>query len=95
MNILIACAVTWAILALVIIALAVYRTTIGKTEDATIHVLESDIGNVPAQVAVAQRLAVIDRWGKILTVVTVVYGVLLAVVYGYLSFVQPGITVGG
>jgi len=35
------------------------------------------------QVALAHRLASIDRWGKTLTLIVAVYGVALAAVYLY------------
>jgi uncharacterized membrane protein len=40
-----------------------------------------------AQTSLAQKLDVIDKWGKILTVVTVVVGLLIAAVYIYGQFV--------
>lgn len=82
-------AVTWAILALVIIALVVYRRMVGRSEDATLHVLDGDVARVPHQVVVTQKLESIDRWGKALTIMLVLYGLLLAVIYGYQSFTQP------
>lgn len=90
MNInLIPFAVTWAILALAIIALVVYRKMVGRSEDATLHVLDADVARVPHQVVVSHKLESIDRWGKALTIMLVLYGLLLATIYGYQSFVQP------
>lgn len=89
MNInLIPFAAAWAILGLVVIALIVYRKMVGRSEDATLHVLDGDLAHVPQQAAMAQRIEGIDRWGKALTIVAVLYGLVLAVVYVYQSFTQ-------
>ena len=55
-------AIFWAVLALRGFDLIVYRKSVSSREDDSIH-LE---GTMPAeQVALAHRLALIDRWGKI------------------------------
>jgi len=73
-------AVFWGVLAIVVLFLIVYRKQVSSQEDDSLH-LE---GSGPTeQVALAHRLALIDRWGKTLTVVAVVYGVALAAIYLY------------
>ena len=73
-------AVFWGVLALVVVSLIIYRKSVSSREDDSIH-LE---GSAPAdQVALDHRLAVIDRWGKTLTVIAVVYGVALGAIYLY------------
>jgi hypothetical protein len=37
---------------------------------------------------VAQKLDLIDKWGKIVTVVTVVYGLIIGALYVYQSWMQ-------
>lgn len=70
----------WGLLAIVVISLIIYRKSVSSHEDDSIH-LE---GNMPAeQTAVGHKLASIDRWGKTLTIVTVVYGLALAAIYMY------------
>ena len=72
--------VFWGVLAVVVLALIVYRKSIADQEDDSLH-LE---GNAPGnQVALAHKLALIDRWGKSLTVVAVLYGLALAAAYVY------------
>jgi hypothetical protein len=44
-------------------------------------------GALAPQTAVAQKLDVIDKWGKILTVITVISGLLIAAAYVYGQFV--------
>lgn len=86
-------AIVGAVLLLVIIALAVWRKVVATHEDDTIHVLE-DAATVQNQAAVATRLAVIDRWGKVLTAVAVVYGLGVAVLYVYQVWVRSGSSTG-
>ena len=40
-------------------------------------------GALTQQTTVAQKLDVIDKWGKILTVITVLFGLLIAAAYVY------------
>lgn len=73
-------AIFWGVLAIAVIVLIFYRKSVTAHEDDSIH-LE---GNGPAeQISLGHRVAVIDRWGKSLTVVTVVFGLALAAIYCY------------
>jgi len=76
--------VLWVLLALSVAVLVVWRKMIASQEDDTIHVLQ---GSVAQQVTVAHKLEVIDKWGKIMTVITVAFGVILGAAYVYLNFV--------
>jgi hypothetical protein len=72
--------ISWGALALVVMVLIVYRKSVSDKEDDSIH-LE---GSAPTdQVAIAHKLALIDRWGKIITVLAVLYGLSLAAIYVY------------
>jgi len=73
----------WIVLAFVVAGLAIYRKTISSHEDDVLHVSAGESAVISKQADVAHRLDSIDRWGKLLTVVLVVYGVLLALAYGY------------
>jgi Flp pilus assembly protein TadB len=75
--------VVWAALALVVLALFVWRQTVARNEDDSLHVMH---GALTQQTSVAQKLDVIDKWGKILTVITVVFGLLIAVAYVWGQF---------
>jgi hypothetical protein len=57
---------------------------ISREEDDSLHVMH---GTLTQQTTVAQKLDAIDKWGKILTVVTVIFGLLLAAAYVYSQFV--------
>ena len=76
--------VTWGVLALAVLALFIRRQVISNHEDDSLHVLH---GALNQQVSMAQKLDQIDKWGKILTVVTVIFGLLLAAAYVYGQFV--------
>jgi cytochrome b subunit of formate dehydrogenase len=74
-------AIAWAVLAVIVMILAIVRKTISSHEDDSIH-LSGGAAAVNEQVSVAKKLENIDRWGKILTVLLAITGVVLAVLYG-------------
>jgi hypothetical protein len=73
--------VLWALLAIAVLALIVYRKLVSSKEEETLHL--GDLAEANHQAAIAHKLEWIDKWGKLLTVVAVVYGVLLAATYTY------------
>lgn len=78
----------WAILATIVIVLAIYRRIVSNQEDDILHV-EDPTGAVTShQVQVARKLEGIDRWGKVLTVVALVYGLALAAGYAYQAWIE-------
>ena len=80
--------VLWAVLALAVISLIVYRRVVAAGEDDMIHISDAAGSVTSQQVTVAQKLDQIDKWGKMLTVVAVAYGVVLAGIYVYQSWVS-------
>lgn len=78
--------VVWGLLALAIAAMAGYRRTISVKEDETLHL--SSPTESAQQVTIAHKLEHIDKWGKMLTIVAFVYGVLLAIAYTYQTWIQ-------
>jgi len=74
--------VVWVVVGLVVIVLAIYRMRLAKREDASLHVLASE-GEAAQQKAMSLKLAKIDWWGQVLTVVVVLYGIILAGIYVY------------
>ncbi len=68
------------VLVLGVLALIIWRRKIAGQEDETIHVLE-DAAVIPQQIAIAKKLEVIDKWGKLLTGVAAVYLVLVGALY--------------
>ena len=72
--------VVWSVLALVVLALFIWRQVVSSHEDDSLHVMH---GALSQQTSLAQKLDAIDKWGKILTVITVVFGLLIAAAYIY------------
>jgi len=74
-------AVLWVLLAVVVLALIAYRKIVSLQEEETLHL--ADAADANHQAVIARKLDWIDKWGKLLTVVTVVYGGLLSAAYTY------------
>jgi cytochrome c biogenesis factor len=79
---------TWIPLVVVVAVLAIYRNMMASHEDETIHVLDGDAPLVAAQAKFSHKLELIERWGKILTTVVVVYGVIIGAMYLYYVWQQ-------
>jgi hypothetical protein len=79
---------TWIPLAVVVGALGLYRNMMASHEDESIHVLDGDAPQVAEQAKLSHKLEVIERWGKILTVILVVYGLIIGVMYLYYVWQQ-------
>ena len=76
-----------ALLTLSVIAMIIWRQSVARSEDSSIHVL-SDSGAVPQQASVAAKLDVIDKWGKLLTIVTVLYVIIVGSLFVYQQWVR-------
>ncbi|HLK62933.1 MAG TPA: hypothetical protein VKU19_05815 [Bryobacteraceae bacterium] len=76
----------WILLAATVGVLFVRRKMVASHEDDNLHVLDG--APVAQQATVAQKLDQIDRWGKIFTVIAVVFGLLVAAAYVYQVWVQ-------
>ena len=81
-------AVLWAIMAVAVLALIVIRKRIASGEDDTLHVMEGDARMIPQQQEIAHKLEVIDRWGKSLTIVTLVVGLIIGALWVYQGWVS-------
>ena len=75
----------WGALALGVPGLALYRKWIAAGEDDSLC-LSGDGSAIGKQKFMSDKLEAIDRWGKLLTTVVVVLGVVLLAVYIYVSF---------
>lgn len=73
----------WAALTTVVAFLAIYRRKINSGADETLHVLDAEAGAVSNQIVVSKKLAVVDRWGKILTILAALYLLGIAAMYIY------------
>jgi len=80
--------IVWGALTLFVIALALIRKFTARKEDDLVHLSGSVEPVIAQQVAVAGKLAKIDRWGKTLTIVDVAFGVVLVVAMFILTYVR-------
>ena len=76
------------VLALVVLGLAAYRKVVALREDDSLHISEREVAMVAEQKTVAQRLEVIDRWGKITTVIAVLYGMAIGALILYRGWIE-------
>jgi hypothetical protein len=74
-------AIVWVVFAVVIAGLLMYRRLVREHEEDTLFL--SNPREEARQMVIAHRLDVIDRWGKLLTIVAAVYSVLLVGAYAY------------
>ena len=69
--------ILWIALALCVAVLAFYRRVVASQEDDIVHVISGESRVLTQQVTFAQKIDKIDFWGKTLTIVLVVYGLIL------------------
>jgi hypothetical protein len=79
-------AVLFAVLVVATAALAVWRKLVSMREDDYIHIGTGEEKLIPQQVEIAHKIAALDRWGEVLTVITAAYGLILGVIYLYQRF---------
>jgi hypothetical protein len=73
----------WSFFALIVIVLAIYRKMLSVREDDSLHVSEASANLVSQQMVVAQKIAVVEKWGKSLTAVVVATGLVMVAIYIY------------
>jgi hypothetical protein len=74
--------ILWALLGVVVLALAAYRKVLMMhEEDELVHLSAGEERLIPHQVALTAKLSKIDRWGEILTILAVVSGLAMAATY--------------
>lgn len=79
----------WVILGIVTLGLALYRRLASNREEDTVALGPGEEGRIPQQVALAERLRTIDRWGVSLTIITAVLGLCLAGAFLYQAWQDP------
>jgi hypothetical protein len=85
--------VTWCVLAISVLALFIWRKRVARNEDDQLHLANAAVAS--QQTEVAQKLDLIDKWGKIDTAVTVAYGLLIAALYLYQVWNQGTTSIPG
>lgn len=78
-------AISWAILGLVVLGMAIYRNLLGIHENP-VHVSPTAVMTAPKGDRKAEQ---IEHWGQWLTVLLVAYGLVVAAVY-LLDMVERG-----
>ena len=78
---------SWAVLATAVIALAIWRQVIARKEDDYVHV-STDV--TAQQREVGRKLDVVDKWGKMLTIAAIAYGLIVAGLFMYNAWIQGG-----
>jgi len=74
------------VLAVIVLAMIVWRRVVATHEDNFVHVM-GEAPLVSEQTNVAHKLEQIDKWGKLLTAITVIYGVVLGGLYMWQTWV--------
>jgi len=80
--------IAWVVLAIVLLVIAMYRRVIVEHEDDTIHIADERLTH--DQEAMAKKVSRIDFWGKLLTIILIVWGVVMGAIYIYLGWAQSG-----
>ncbi|MDE3196183.1 MAG: hypothetical protein KGN84_07560 [Acidobacteriota bacterium] len=75
--------VIWSVMAVAVVGLAIARNVAGLHEDDNLHLVDSEQGMISKQLAFHGFVDRIEKWGITLTIVTVVTGLALGIVYLY------------
>ena len=80
----------WMVLGIATLALAVYRQIFSAhNENDVVHLGPGEEKEISQQVLLARKFGFIDRWGKGMTVVTILIGLGLATSYLYQAWESP------
>jgi hypothetical protein len=77
----------WVGMAVGVLGLVAYRYFLSHQGDPYLHVSPEEMSAVKEQAVVGRRLVSVDRWSKILTAVTVIFGFVLAGLFLYSQWV--------
>jgi hypothetical protein len=68
--------ILWAVSGVAVLGLALYRKVLTfHGDDEFVHLAQGEERLIPQQVALGNKLEIIDRWGKGLTIFTAALGV--------------------
>ncbi len=74
---------TWAVLAVVVIVIAVYRNKVARRDDQSLDLMVKDERVIEEQKLAIKKIRTIDRLGQALTVLTITYGLVIVAIYFY------------
>ncbi len=84
--------IAWGILTTVVIALALYRTTLVAHDPPGLSL--ADVHGTDVQKEMNHRLVAVDKWGKALTVASAAMILFIAVVWAYQTYMKGFEVVG-
>jgi hypothetical protein len=58
-----------------IVVMMIYRSRLSRKEEESLHVLGTDDAEISLKMTIAQKLLIVERWLKVLIIVTVIYGI--------------------
>lgn len=73
----------WSVLLLATVVVTVLRWTASQKEDDHLHFMDNEAPLVAAQAATARRLTALDRLRRVLLIVTLLVGAVLAAAHMY------------
>jgi hypothetical protein len=80
------------ILTLVVMSLLAWRFMLSKQEDDSVRLVHGT-SNMSRQAMVAHRVEAVDKWGRLLTIVTVVYLIIIGSIYLYRYWIYTSTTI--
>ena len=79
--------ILWLVVIAGVVVLAFRRRSVALQEDPALHLGMAHASTAAEQVAVAKKLEQIDKWVKLLIIIAVAFGVLLAAAALYKAWV--------
>jgi len=76
----------WVVFAGIVLVLLIHRFLLTMHEDTSIHADVAEQSLAERQAGIAHRLELIDYWGKLLTILTLLYGLGIAGANLYLAW---------
>lgn len=67
----------WVVLVIVVVSLAIYRLSVARHDDKTLHLTDKETALLTQQAIVGRKIHRIDFWGQWLTVIAAIYGLAL------------------
>ena len=81
----------WVALTLVVLGLFIYRYSLSRNEDDTVHLADSEASMIGDQSALAARISAVDWWRTRLTAIDIAVGLALVGVFSYNALRTSGI----
>jgi hypothetical protein len=76
----------WAVFAGIVLVLLINRFLLTVHEDTSIHTHVAERSLAERQAGIAHRVELVDYWGRLLTIVTLLYGLGIAGAYLFLAW---------